>query len=65
MGNDARIARMDEKQLRLLRFDFATAKDDIARLVDLANASILRCLRRQILVSVLQIPVKFIVPDGK
>ena len=48
MGNDARIARMDEKQLRLLRFDFATAKDDIARLVDLVNTSMLRSLGRQI-----------------
>ena len=40
LANDARISQMEEKQLRLLRFDFAIAKDDIARLVDLVNTAI-------------------------
>ena len=46
---------MEEKQLRLLRFDFATAKDDIARLVYLVNTPILQLMQANISANTRQI----------
>lgn len=42
LTKNPKVAQMEAKQLRLMRFDFATAQDDIKRQVEFVNSPILQ-----------------------